>query len=98
MNKKIFTLLAGAFMGFAAVSSVTAQAPNVLEEQELRVKPYDNKKPSLKFNAGANDGYYYLQLDSMITYDKATDTKAVVRLTPLNSPWPGVVPDRKSTR
>ena len=62
MNKKIFTLLAGAFMGFAAVSSVTAQI--ALEQQQLRVKPYDNAKPTLKFKEGANDGYYYLQVDS----------------------------------
>ena len=53
MNKKIFTLLAGAFMGFAAVSSVTAQI--ALEQQQLRVKPYDNAKPTLKFKEGAND-------------------------------------------
>ena len=90
MNKKIFTLLAGAFMGFAAVSSVTAQ--HVLEQQELRVKPYDNKKPSLKFNAGANEGYFYLQLDSMMAYDKATGQQKVIGFTPKKTPWPGAVP------
>lgn len=89
MNKKIFTLLAGAFMGFAAVSSVTAQ--NVLEQQELRVKPYDKIKP-LKFNEGANEGYFYLQLDSMMAYDKATDQKKVIGFTPKKTPWPGAVP------
>ena len=52
MNKKIFTLLAGAFMGFAVVFSVTAQI--ALEQQQLRVKPYDNAKPTLKFKEGAN--------------------------------------------
>ena len=90
MNKKIFTLLAGAFMGFAAVSSVTAQ--HVLEQQELRVKPYDNKKPSLKFNEGANEGYFYLQLDSMMAYDKATGQQKVIGFTPKKTPWPGVIP------
>ncbi len=72
MNKKIFTLLAGAFLGFAAGPSVTAQAVNVLETQKLRVKPYNKKKSPLKFKAGENDGYYYLQLDSMVTYNKTT--------------------------
>lgn len=90
MNKKIFTLLAGAFLGFAAVSSVTAQ--NVLEKQELRVKPYDNKKPSLKLKEGANEGYFYLQLDSMMAYDKATGQQKVIGFTPTKTPWPGAVP------
>ena len=92
MNKKIFTLLAGAFMGFAAVSSVTAQAVDPLEQQQLRVKPYDNKKPSLKFNEGANEGYFYLQLDSMMAYDKATGQQKVIGFTPTKTPWPGAVP------
>ena len=92
MNKKIFTLLAGAFMGFAAVSSVTAQAVDPLEQQQLRVKPYDNKKPSLKFNEGANEGYFYLQLDSMMAYDKATNQQKVIGFTPTKTPWPGAVP------
>ena len=90
MNKKIFTLLAGAFMGFAAVSSVTAQI--ALEQQQLRVKPYDNAKPTLKFKEGANDGYYYLQVDSMVAYDKVTKRQKMIGFTPKKTPWPGVIP------
>ncbi|RRD59210.1 DUF6383 domain-containing protein [Tannerella forsythia] len=90
MNKKIFTLLAGAFLGFAAVSSVTAQGVNVLEKQQLRVKPYDNTKPSLMFNEGVNDGYFYLQLDSMMTYYKDNDSKEVMNLIEDDALEPGI--------
>ncbi len=87
MNKKNFTLLAGALLGFIAVTSVNAQTPTpALEQQVLRVKPYDKVNP-LIFNEGSSQGYYVLQVDSMTTYNAGV--KGMIPLVAGHSPWPG---------
>ena len=64
MNKKFLTLLAGAFLGFTAVSSVNAQS-STLESQRLRVGD-----PVKKLELGPNKGYYMLTVDSVVRYNK----------------------------
>ena len=58
----------------------------------LEMEAIHNAKPTLKFKEGANDGYYYLQVDSMVAYDKVTKRQKMIGFTPKKTPWPGVIP------
>ena len=59
MNRKIFTLLAGALLMLATVFSASAQS--AITGMDLRLgDPVD------KLVSGANPGYYHLKVDSMI--------------------------------
>lgn len=60
MNKKFFTLLAGAFLMFAAVFSVNAQTHGYWEKSRLKLAD-----PVKKMREGANPGYYHLKVDSV---------------------------------
>jgi len=60
MNKKFFTLLAGAFLMFAAVFSVQAQNHGYWEKSRLKLA-----EPVKKLKEGANPGYYHLKVDSV---------------------------------
>lgn len=62
MNKKIFTLLAGAFLMFAMVFSIKAQVAHGLwNENRLSL---GDSVPTL--NVGMNPGYYHLRVDSIV--------------------------------
>lgn len=69
MNKKIFTLLAGAFMMFAAVFSANAQTPlhGLWSKSQLNL---GDSVPKLV--EGYNPGYYHLRVDSVWTTNGTT--------------------------
>lgn len=73
MNKKIFTLLAGAFLMFAAVWSVDAQINHGQWDRSL-LKLAD---PVKKLTEGANKGFYHLKVDSIHSVDPAFCLRAV---------------------
>lgn len=62
MNKKIFTLLAGAFLMFAAVFSVNAQGP-LWGKSVLSIGDTVRGKT---LELGMNRGYYHLKVDSIV--------------------------------
>ncbi|MDR2918911.1 MAG: DUF6383 domain-containing protein [Tannerella sp.] len=70
MNKKIFTLLAGAFLMLAAVFSVKAQGQHGLWDKS-RLSLGDSVR-TLK--EGMNPGYYHLRVDSVVDYNGTTTT------------------------
>lgn len=75
MNKKIFTLLAGAFLMFAMVFSVKAQVVGHGLWDKSRLSLGDSV-PTLKL--GMNSGYYHLRVDSIVDSDATFITSTTI--------------------
>jgi len=67
MNKKIFTLLAGAFLMLATVGMVNAQGISYIDQQPLRLG-----NPVEKLVNGPNIGYFHLKLDAYLGINNGT--------------------------
>ena len=79
MNKKIFTLLAGAFLMLATVGMVTAQTgSSYIDAQTLQLGAQVNKLVK-----GANPGFFHLKLDAFV-FDAGGDVGLQYTVAPDN--------------